>query len=368
MDDPKLGDLDAEPPEAQLLTVTVPPLAPAPGPLPISSSGAASSQPDQEDEYNDDNDRDSAYGESLQASDMASISSAITKFRYENGRRYHAYQDGAYWAPNDEVHNDQQDMAHHLWLLTFDNKLYLAPILNPHNVLDVGTGTGIWAIDMADAFPSATVTGIDLSPTQPTWIPPNCIFEVDDATLPWTFRPDSFDFIHIREMFGSVGNWDELFRQAYQTLKPGGFLECAEHSVTPVSDDGTVGPEHVFTRYGAIMTDLARKRGKEMDIWIRIKELMERAGFVDVVETRMKWPMNGWSSDPKMRDLGRWNQLRVTQGIEGFAMRMLTTVGGWSPLEVQILAAQIRTALKDRKVHGYLDVIVVYGRKPEASE
>ncbi len=132
MDDPKLGDLDAEPPEAQLLTVTVPPLAPAPGPLPISSSGAASSQPDQEDEYNDDNDRDSAYGESLQASDMASISSAITKFRYENGRRYHAYQDGAYWAPNDEVHNDQQDMAHHLWLLTFDNKLYLAPILNPH--------------------------------------------------------------------------------------------------------------------------------------------------------------------------------------------------------------------------------------------
>jgi hypothetical protein len=129
-------------------------------------------------------------------------------------------------------------------------------------------------------------------------------------------------------MFGSIGDWDKLFSEAYQALKPGGFLECVEHSVTPVSDDGTVGPDHVYTRYGTIMNDLAKKRGKEFDIWIRIKELMTRAGFVDVVETRTKWPMNRWSSNLKMKELGRWNQLRITQGIEGFAMRMLTTSGG----------------------------------------
>jgi SAM-dependent methyltransferase len=184
------------------------------------------------------------------------------------------------------------------------------------------------ASDIADAFPAATVTGVDLSPIQPNWVPPNCMFEVDDVTLPSTYCHESFDFIHIREMFGSVGDWDELFSQAYKALKPGGFLECAEHSVTPVSDDDTVGPDHVFTRYGTIMTDLSRKRGKEADVWIKLKERMKRAGFVDVVETRTKWPMNGWSSDPKMRELGRWNRLRITQGIEGFAMRMLTTFGG----------------------------------------
>jgi SAM-dependent methyltransferase len=182
--------------------------------------------------------------------------------------------------------------------------------------------------DVADTIPSATITGIDLSPIQPDWVPPNCIFEVDDVTLPWTFPPESFDFIHIREMFGSVGDWNELFSQAYRALKPGGFLECAEHSATPVSDDGTVGPDHVYTRYGTMMTDLSRKRGKQLDIWSSLKERVKDAGFLDVVETRAKWPMNGWSSDPKMRELGRWNQLRVTQGIEGFAMRVLTTIGG----------------------------------------
>lgn len=35
---------------------------------------------------------------------------------------------------------------HHLWLLTLDDKLFLAPIENPQLVLDVGTGTGLWAV------------------------------------------------------------------------------------------------------------------------------------------------------------------------------------------------------------------------------
>jgi methylase of polypeptide subunit release factors len=41
----------------------------------------------------------------------------------------------------------------------------------PHKILDVGTGTGIWAIDAGDLFPSAEVIGVDLSPIQPNWMP-----------------------------------------------------------------------------------------------------------------------------------------------------------------------------------------------------
>lgn len=43
-----------------------------------------------------------------------------------------------------------------------DGKLHLAPIKNPHRILDIGTGTGIWAIDMADLYPSAEVVGTDI--------------------------------------------------------------------------------------------------------------------------------------------------------------------------------------------------------------
>jgi methylase of polypeptide subunit release factors len=38
-------------------------------------------------------------------------------------------------------------MQHQLFGLTLDGNLHLAPVKNPGLVLDMGTGTGIWAIE-----------------------------------------------------------------------------------------------------------------------------------------------------------------------------------------------------------------------------
>ena len=109
------------------------------------------------------------------------------------------------------------DMAHHLWCVRLNGELHLAPIgTNPQKVLDLGTGTGIWAIDFADMYPSAEVIGVDLSPIQPRWVPPNLKFEVDDVEKEWLWAPDSFDFIHSRAMIGSIRNWQRYLEQAYK--------------------------------------------------------------------------------------------------------------------------------------------------------
>lgn len=57
--------------------------------------------------------------------------------------------------------------------LAWKEKLYEAPLEDPQRILDIGTGTGIWAIEMADKFPMAEVIGTDLSPIQPSWMPTN---------------------------------------------------------------------------------------------------------------------------------------------------------------------------------------------------
>lgn len=48
------------------------------------------------------------------------------------------------------------DLAHHIYRLLIGGELFLAPIgKNPQRVLDLGTGTGIWAMDFAESDSSA---------------------------------------------------------------------------------------------------------------------------------------------------------------------------------------------------------------------
>jgi ubiquinone/menaquinone biosynthesis C-methylase UbiE len=58
---------------------------------------------------------------------------------------------------------------HHIYNMLLGGRLHVAPLDKPQRILDIGTGTGIWAIDIADQFPEAEVIGTDLSPIQPSW-------------------------------------------------------------------------------------------------------------------------------------------------------------------------------------------------------
>ncbi|KAH6616774.1 S-adenosyl-L-methionine-dependent methyltransferase [Boeremia exigua] len=308
---------------------------------------------------------DSAYGDSDHLSDTTSIPSTIWKHRYENGRRYHKFREGEYWGPNDELQNDQLDIAHHMFLLLLDNKLHLAPIPDPQRILDLGCGTGIWCMDMADEHPAADITGVDLSPIQPSFTPPNCRFEIDDITSPWTF-PHTFDLINHRSLYGSIADWPALYAQAHAALVPGGYLHAVEMSIQFKSDDGTLAPDHVLSAWSDVFHDASKRFGKSFyEVWA-LSRYARDAGFEEVVERVYKVPVNGWPADARMKELGRWNFLHCTQGAEGWGLFLLTRVMGWSVEEAQVFIAKFRTGLKERKVHAYFEVIQFSARKPGA--
>ena len=141
-------------------------------------------------EADDSQDYDSTFGGDRDCivSSSASLQSALTQYPWEHGRRCHAYQAGKYQFPNDEQELNRMDIEHHNQRIQLDGRLHLCPLNDPKEILDVGCGSGIWAIDMADEYAGCQVLGTDLSPVQPTWLPPNCRFEVDDFELDWTFE------------------------------------------------------------------------------------------------------------------------------------------------------------------------------------
>ena len=70
--------------------------------------------------------------------------------------------------------------------LVMDERLHLCPFdasNAPCKILDIATGTGLWAIEMGDEYPEAEVIGTDLSPIQPAFVPPNVRFFVEDSCV-----------------------------------------------------------------------------------------------------------------------------------------------------------------------------------------
>lgn len=90
------------------------------------------------------------------ARDNSSISlhTSVWEHSYANGRRYHRYRHGRYPIPNDETEQNREDMLHTMMLEATDGRLFYAPLgrgegrdANPQKIIDLGTGTGVWAIE-----------------------------------------------------------------------------------------------------------------------------------------------------------------------------------------------------------------------------
>jgi hypothetical protein len=76
------------------------------------------------------------------------LRSSICEHSYANGRRYHRYRHGRYPIPNDEAEQSREDILHTMMLEATDGRLFYAPLeANPQRIIDLGTGTGLWAME-----------------------------------------------------------------------------------------------------------------------------------------------------------------------------------------------------------------------------
>ncbi|CEI63179.1 unnamed protein product [Fusarium venenatum] len=331
----------------------------------------------------DDSDMDSALGSNL-ADSTYSLSSSIFDYRTLHGRTYHSDRGTAqYWASNDDQASESLDLAHHFTLLLLEDKLHLAP-LDSHisvgysdsdvkfmwltNVLGRGfltleqelvsrpiinsnSGTdlsiAIWAIDFADEHPGVEVVGTEISPIQPTWMPPNLRLEIEDANDSWTFNPDSFDFVHMRFMLGSITDWTATFSEAYTACVPGGWVESYEVSSTMESDDNSIPDGSAMQRWGEVFEEGGQRAGRSFSMIQEDvqRKSMEEAGFVNIHVVDLKAPFGGWHTEERLKQVGIYMQAALERDYEGYLLFLACELLGWTEDRVRDLCTQLRLTI-----------------------
>ncbi|EDU49821.1 conserved hypothetical protein [Pyrenophora tritici-repentis Pt-1C-BFP] len=316
---------------------------------------------------------DEGYADSDASSFLSSILSEVRRGVEIEGRLYPSYGKHAYGMPIDEKELDRIDLQHHKYTLLLRDRLFIAPIpdttLNSANarVLDLGTGTGIWAMDMADKYPLANIIGVDIAATQPAFVPPNCTFEIDDVEEDWPYRPDHFDFIHGRDLMTAVRDWPRLIQQAYTHLKPGGWIQLASTIPGALSDDDTIPPNSGYVESGRLYFEIAEKMGAPLDAPRAWNAQMKDAGFINVTDEVFKLPMGTWPRSKRLRTIGRLEQIMILEGgFEAYMLRGYTQMLGGRPEDLQIILALAKREVRDPAVHTYVQFHITYAQKPGA--
>lgn len=160
-----------------------------------------------------------------------------SQITWASGRRH--LNDTPYVLPNDLEDANRLDFQHFMLRFILQGN-FGAPIKNPLAILDVAGGTGRWGMEMAQMFPNANVYSLDVAAPSTDIgsyhldrVPPNYVFIQKDMFKGLPFEANTFDFVHMRMVFGAVpvSQWPVLVSELVRVTKPGGWVESVEGTI-----------------------------------------------------------------------------------------------------------------------------------------
>ena len=313
----------------------------------------------------------------------------------ENGRRYHGYK-SEFPFPD-----DQRTTASLVWPDLTAEKPFVAPLDLPlkknTKILDVAARGGAWIYSLLDSddgtYAKARVTGLEpawmVGDAGPSWLLHR------DLEGPWPFTAkEAFHLIHGEALGGLLKDWDGFYANVFKHLVRGGWVEIREHDLKFFPREGKEkdmeGKWDATKQWSELMDDAARKFGKRINMGAEQKELMEKAGLVDVQEQVFKVgelgllsfnikdvpsskcsvltkyhqvPTREWKDDPTTKH-GKYAHRHWILNIEGYSLRLFTKTLGWSKEDTDDLMKRVLQELDQEDLQLYSMFYLVIGRKP----
>ncbi|KAF7350558.1 Methyltransferase str3 [Mycena sanguinolenta] len=240
---------------------------------------------------------------------------------------YPLIADGAEWERLDAMHNG---IANYL-----DHKLSPADLGQPRKILEIGSGSGAWAFQAAEAYPDADVLAIDINPLPPRPLPSNVRFERIDIMDPFPFSAGSFDVVHARMVLCHLTRGITALPRIIDLVAPGGWLLIDEvdfrHETARV--ENAPGVKGGFT---GVVTSMKSHQG-DPHFGKILRAALERSNaFSEININLVDVPMNPTAEvrlkDPALEGLSKTMPGGLTREVQqAFIAEMGAEVGGdWS--------------------------------------
>lgn len=239
-------------------------------------------------------------------------------------------------------------------------------------VLDIGSGTAIWLLDMAEKYADTEFYGVDMANMAPEGLYHNIdVRSPVDYESPWAMGEGSFDFIHLQMGLGSVGNWPLLYEKIYRNLKPGGWFEHVEIDFTPQSVDGTLPQDGILRKWWhTYVAPPYSVVGRSIMYDPGTKDLLEQKGFTHIKHEEYRLPLNGWSSNHPEHVSGTWWEHAMSfgegrgHGLEALSLAVLTRVQGWSADHARRLCEDALKEATNPAIHAFNTLHIWSSQKP----
>ncbi|ODA76160.1 hypothetical protein RJ55_08443 [Drechmeria coniospora] len=281
------------------------------------------------------------------------------------GRRYHGYRKGRYPLPNDRQEQQREETNHAMMLELTGGHLFYADVgQHPQKIIDIGTGTGSWAIDVADVYPSASVIGTDLSAIQPKWVPVNVRMFVDDCEEPDWLHGSNYDLVHFRGMAGILRDVSAVLRKTHPRVRNGGWVEFQEVIPQIHCDDGTMAPDDPLRIFYDSAVQGLRAFGCDPMRTTELEDILDRAGFTNIRCVVKRIPIGTWPRDKHLKTLGLFMKTIILDSLDALAAKPLAALNIPHYERIELVRL-VRRSLEDKNIHRYVNCCFCYGQKKE---